>query len=213
MTSKSIFKYGLAGLAALSAAACASAPPSFPAVTEAPTDCAEFVDVGEAVLIAPEKEGKKNYEMLHGIDSYSSCVTSPNGDNNYYVIFELPEVTENRVFTIGSRVEGMRILSPKISMLDSEGVPIREVKETDMFFRGLLYSTQIRPRENEQYILFETDGTKVGDNYDSIVTGFTMGTQYSFSSSSEVARRRKFSYHGDIMITVKDISDSVSTKN
>jgi len=207
MVSPKLIFCGLAG--GLLVSACSSVP-KIPPVMAGPTKCASSLDLGGAISLTPEKP-KKRFEVEQSIVSGSDCIQSADG-NDYYAVFELPEDTNKKIFTIGSVVEYLRVFPAKISTLDADGNMLRTIDDSDMHFRGLLYSTQIRARENEAYILVKSDSSKVGEIYDSIVTGFTPASNYTFSSGTDTSIRRKFSYEGDLMVVVLDQLDKDDLK-
>ncbi len=183
--------------------ACATTP--LAPVLASPSGCSSSLDLSDAISLTPEKP-KKRFNVEVPIGAGSKCIRSADGSNDYYELFEIPEKTDKKTFTIGSVVEPLRIFPAKVSTLDADGNIMRTIDDSDMHFRSLLYSGQLRARDNEAYILVRSDSSKVGEAYESISTSFSPASNYTFSKGADIASTRKYSYEGDLMINVIDLS-------
>lgn len=196
---------------------CAAMPPAPPAVLTATSrDCALRPDLASAVSLVPDKERSLHHVAVQ-VGSATPCVQRE-GLNTAYVLYALPADLDDKTLTVGGYLEPLRILSPRVELLDATGNTIRQFRSDDYMYRGLTYSVLFRPRPDERFILVTIDPTRVGQRYDSIaigtntsataapVAGLAAGLVGSgnITTGTDVSLSRTFSYEGAVQAIVND---------
>jgi hypothetical protein len=181
------------------------APPS--AVLEyARQDCGDRADLASATSLVPERE-RASHTVSVNVTAQTACLaeaerTSP------YVVFAVPPDGAGKTIQVGATLEAARIFSPRIAVLDAEGVVTRTFERDQFLYRGPIYSVQLRPRPNEAFVLVTADPALVGQRYDSInistATGgaYAAGVYASWTTGVDQAQSRTFSYEGTVVVTV-----------
>jgi len=176
--------------------------------------CTDTPDLGTAISLTPEKERVSHY-VTGAVTADGACLNGEAGATPY-VVFALPADHADKTMTVGGVLEATRILSPRVTLLASDGTLTRTFAAEDYLYRGALYSVQFRPREDEAFILVTTDAGRVGQRYDSIVVGtnttstYAAGAYVSWTAGTDDAQSRIFSYAGMAQVTVYD-SDTDET--
>ena len=202
---------GAAGLAVCGAlTACASAgPPPTPALLQYDrTDCATEPALATAISLTPEKP-RAAHIVETVIDARTPCLSRP-GRSTPYLVYALPQDHDDKTLIVGGHLEPHRIFSPEVALLDAGGKVTRTFAATDFMYRGPVYSVQFRPRETEAYVLVTNEPSRVGQVYDSILTGtqstpIPAGTVvFMVNSGTEARLSRTFSYDGRVHVLVND---------
>tara|TARA_R110002167_G_scaffold26492_3_gene91225 strand:- start:2826 stop:3476 length:651 start_codon:yes stop_codon:yes gene_type:complete len=190
-------------------AACASAPPPLlPVLDYAHQDCDARPDLTTAISLTPEKESQV-HRVSTVVTDQTACL-SGDGGSSPYVVYALPGDTADKTVIVGGLLEGQRIVSPSITLLDGQGQVTRAFGAEDFLYRGSVYSVQFRPRDTEAYILVGVDRSRIGDNYDAINVGTnttvisTGYTTSNWTTGTEARTLRTFSWEGTIVVTVND---------
>lgn len=201
---------GLAALAACAAlTACATAaPPAPPLLQYARTDCAAGPALTAAISLTPDKPRAVHIvETL--VDVQTPCL-SRSGRSTPYLVYALPSDHDDKTLIVGGQLEPNRIFSPEVAILDSRGEVTRTFAATDFMYRGPVYSIQFRPRESESFVLVTNEPSRVGQVYNSILTG-TQSTAvpagavvFMINSGTEAHLSRTFSYDGRVHVLVND---------
>lgn len=191
-------------------AACATAlPPPPQAVLEyGRQDCAAGPNLASAISLTPEKE-TNGHIVTTLIDARTACVASARGGVPY-VIYALPTDLGDKMLSVGSVLEPYRILSPEVTVLNAQGEPTRTFAAADYFYRGPVFSVQLRPREGDAFVMVAANPERVGQQYDSIAVGTQTTTVYTgygaanWTTGHEASLSRTFSYEGVAHVTVYD---------
>ena len=94
--------------------------------------------------------------------------------------------------------------------MDQNGQVVRSFRSDEYMYRGPNYSVLFRPRAPERYVLVTVDPVRVGQTYDSIAIGTHITTTYTpygpvyFTSGSDAAQSRVFSYEGSVQVVIND---------
>lgn len=198
----------LAASAAAILSGCVTAAPPAPPVLEFTRSGCGAVDLSGAVSLTPPKE-RALFLVNQPVLAESPCLTQ-DGAASAYALFALPEDLDDKTLTVGGLLEATRILSPKVVLLDGEGRIVRSFRGDEYMYRGLNYSVLFRPRAPERYVLVTVDPARVGQTYDSIAIATQTTTSYtpygpvSFTTGSDGAQSRAFSYEGSVQVIVND---------
>jgi hypothetical protein len=197
------------GLTAALLAACASVPPPAPPVLAfARQDCDATPNLTTAISLTPPKETRTHF-VSTVVTAQTACLAR-DGRTSPYVVYALPADRGDKTLIVGGMLEGSRILSPGITLLDAEGHVTRSFAAADFLYRGPVYSVQFRPRETEAYVMVDVDPARVGARYDAINVGTnttTISTGYitsNFTTGVEAKTSRIFSWEGTVHVTVND---------
>ncbi|HEX8223302.1 MAG TPA: hypothetical protein VF605_05755 [Allosphingosinicella sp.] len=187
------------------AAGCASAPLPPPVTTYAGTNCAAGPNLGSAIGLTPAK-AKKTFTVSVPILAGSACLARA-GVQTPYLVFALPADPAGKMIEVGAQMEGLRIFSPAITILDGSGNQVRSFAPDQYLYRGSLYSVQFVPRAGDRFVLVTADPARVGARYDSIAIGTSSTYLYggaSWTSGIDEDVSRTFSYEGTVTATVYD---------
>jgi hypothetical protein len=106
-----------ASVSVLFAAGCATPPPVVAAtVNFSRTDCAASPNLAAATSLTPPKE-KAVHSVTGALDGQALCLTR-NGKATPYVVYALPSDHEDKTLTVGAVLEGVRLVSPEVAVLD-----------------------------------------------------------------------------------------------
>lgn len=204
-------------LAFASLAACASMPPPPPAVlTFAGQNCAAAPELTSAISLTPEKERALHFVTTQ-VGAATPCLRR-DGVDTAYVLYAIPSDYEDKTLTVGGHLEPLRILSPRVAVLDGHGETSRTFRPDEFMYRGLNYSVLLRPRAGERYVLVTQEPARVGQKYDSIVIGTSTTSAAvpvsalaaglvgggSVTMGTDVGMSRVFSYEGAVQVAVND---------
>lgn len=207
-----LIKGGLTLLAVLTAgglaSACATYTPAAPVLNYARQDCASAPALTGAISLTPEKE-RVSHVVATPVTAQTACVSTAAGASPY-VVYALPADFGDKTLTVGGVLDVTRIFSPNVSILNAQGQVTRTFAAEDYMYRGPVYSVQFRPREGETYVLVTANPQRVGSQYNSINIGTTTtgtvaaGAYVSWTSGSDAAQARTFSFEGPVQVTVYD---------
>lgn len=191
------------------ASACATAVPPSPAVLEySRAGCPATPDLSTAVSLTPKKE-TNGHIVTTVIGPESGCLQMGE-TSSPYALYALPSDIDDKTLSVGGVLEVLRILSPTVSVLGTDGAVRRTFAAEDYFYRGPVYSVQFRPEPGDAYVLVTTNPARVGQRYDSINVGTSTTAVYTgygtanFTTGHEVNGSRAFSYEGAVQIIVYD---------
>ena len=140
------FFLSLAALPFLSA--CATAPAPLPPLTTYDrVDCHPSPDLTQAVSLTPLKD--KRVWVVNNPIGQGDCL-SRDGAMGPYVVYELPTHGTAQLIELGSLLEGARIFSPTVVLMDEGGRETRVMKPEHYMLRSNLYSIQFQPTEHER---------------------------------------------------------------
>jgi len=185
-----------------------AAPPPSALLEYARSDCSAAPDLSTAVGLTPEKE-KQVHTVTAPIGAKTACMATGTGASPY-AVFALPQDIGDKTLVAGAQLEPLRILSPKVSLLDASGQVTRTFEPADYLYRGTVFSVQFKPREGEAYVLVAADPDRVGKRYDSITTGIASTVIYTgygaanWNSGAEWRSSRTFSWEGLAQVSVYD---------
>lgn len=201
-------KFALAAAASMLTAGCAQTMPPIlpPSLTFTATDCAAQPDLATAVSLLPgEKEqNKKVWINSQQISAEYGCLASESG-NGPYRVFALPDHGMVKMVELGAPLEGARIFSPIVTLLDENGQTTRIIEPKTYMFRGNVYGAQFAPAENERYALVTVNPDLIGSRYEAIRLGISTTTLYTgygasnWRSGNESALSQGYSYEGSMM--------------
>jgi hypothetical protein len=187
-------------------AACATPAPPPPALAFAGQGCAAAPDLSKAVSLTPEKP-KAEFVVGRTIDASADCLRGPQGARPY-VVFALPADPTGKTVTAGGLLEGARIFSPDVALLDEAGQATRTFRPADFYYRGAVFSVQFQPKAGERYLLVSAEPSRVGQRYDAIAIGtqtnsvYAAGAMITWTRGLDTKTSRTFSYAGQVQVTV-----------
>lgn len=190
----------LAGVASM-LAACATPMPLLPSLTTFErTDCAAVPDTGAAIDLTPQKD-KTAWTIEHPMRAGAPCLMQ-DGEPVPYAVFALPPAGSSRAVELGSVLEPGRLFSPRVTLLDAGGKPVRHFANDKLMFRSSIYSVRFVPGEEERFALVTAEPTLIGKAYDAIRSNIVTTTVYTgfgvsnWRSGAEAETSHAFSYDG-----------------
>lgn len=187
-------------------AGCATTPPPPAATTYIAQNCASAPDLGTAASLTPESR-RRIFRVGSPVDASTPCFRNGEAPTPY-VVYALPSAVEGTMIEVGAELEGARIFSPAISILDEDGRPLRSFEPGHYLYRGVMFSVQFLPQPGERFILITADPTRIGRNYDAVAISTSttaIVTPYaaaSWTSGVDRSISRTFSYDGAVAAIV-----------
>lgn len=112
------------------------------------------------------------------VTGVSGCLEL-NGARGPYVVFALPEQAWPAPIEIGSSLEGLRIFSPHIVLLDADGKESRSFTPEHYHLRSFFYSVLFQQQPGERYALVRSNPARIGTSYEGIRTGISTTIIYT----------------------------------
>lgn len=199
-------KTAVAILGSALVAGCATTPPPPAATTYSAQNCASAPDLGTAASLTPESR-RRIFRVGTPVDASTPCLRNGQGATPY-VIYALPPAIEGTMIEVGAELEGARIFSPAISILDEDGRSVRSFDPSQYLYRGVMYSVQFLPQPGERFVLVTADPSRIGRNYDAVAISTSttaIATPYAFASWTsgvDQSISRTFSYDGAVAAIV-----------
>lgn len=202
---------------ALVSACAQSLPPMLPpTLTYDRADCSATPDLTRAISLTPVK-GSDEWEERSDIWSIDSpiagnCLRRGNVMGPY-LVYALPEYGSTQLIETGSVLEGVRLFSPMMVMLDGDGAETRLIEPGSYMFRTNMYSAQIAPTQDEKYMLVSVNPDLIGERYEAIRSGINTTTIYTgygasnWNSGVETALSQGYSYEGTMRTRLFPVKD------
>lgn len=220
---KTIFKNFMAvsTLVLLQACATPTPPPPPPQAVVSLGDkvCSSTASIEGAITLTPLKK-MHDYSTYTEIDSSKKCLTI-NGVSGNYVVYALPASPDNHTITIGGALETYRTFAPIVSLLDETGKVTRTFSDDRYTVLGGIYGVQLRPGQNEKYILVMSNPRLVGTKTEALETriaatgGYAYnpstgyGTSYNTYHGYEKSASRTFSHEGSVSVVIQAIKGKI----
>ena len=199
-------------VAALLLAGCATtmAPPPIALTEFGAVDCVTSPDLLNAISLLPEKD-RAVWVVDRVLDGRSSCLNWE-GSSGPYLVFALPAPLPGEAWgapvEIGGVLEPLRLFSPHVVLLDSQGVPTRTFEPDQYLVRSSIYSVQFQPQPGESYALVTSNPARMGSAYEGIRTGTSTSYIYTgfgamaWTTGVEQSVSTRFSYAGMVRALV-----------
>lgn len=203
---KKIFVLVPAAVLAAGCVATVQAPPA--TLSYAGQNCDSAPDLGRAASLVPE-ERKAHHTVSLPVDGGTPCLQS-GADSTPYVLYAIP-ANDVRMIEVGSQLEMARIFSPRIALLDQDGLVVRNFDPDQYLYRGGVLSVQFVPQAGERFILVTADPERIGRAYDAVAIGTSTTSVYtgfgmaSWTSGVDRNISRTFSYEGSVMAVVHSV--------
>src|SRR5262249_42398854 len=149
---------------------------------------------------------KREFVVSTPINSAAHCLQQ-GGANRPYVLYALPAQSAGKTLNVGGVLEPARIFPADVSILDAQGAVTRAFTRDQFLYRGGdVYSIEFRPRDGEAFVLVTAEPALVGRTYNSIAIGTstTSTGQFTWTSGTDAAQSRTFSYEGAVRVSVYD---------
>ncbi|MEM7640372.1 MAG: hypothetical protein AAF269_15060 [Pseudomonadota bacterium] len=203
-------------------AACAttpSDPPPSAVLDISAKSCGPSIDLEDWIALQPEKK-RKQHSVVVPVNSEAPCFTSETGNRNY-ALMKLPDHGKDElVITIGGYKEAVRTLAASVTILREDGSLRRAFEDGDYMSRSNARAIQFRPREQDHFILVETDPAMVGDavstvaqnltsRQNSVYAGGGYTASYSTLRGSETSSHRTYSHEGAVLVRMQALSGHI----
>ncbi len=160
---------GLVSLALLAqlVSACTTPPPP-PVLSLAGRQCVSQLDFSTAKPVPLSDPVKVT------LDDKTACIENNGSGKVEYVAFDLPQVAVPYLLSVTSTPIGDGVLSPRLTLLDSDGKTLREVPNDAFLPHGASLRAGLRPHPGERYLIVSSDPSTIGQTNSHIVDGTQM---------------------------------------
>ncbi|MFN3229761.1 MAG: hypothetical protein ACK41P_07920 [Asticcacaulis sp.] len=219
-------KRSLGVLALLLVSGCASTPPPAPlmaTVSLSTEGCLAAPLLTDAISLTPTK--KQAFQVVSTlVDASKPCLTE-NAETSRYVVYQLPDSSDNHTVTVGGRQEEIRTFAPMIRLLDNDGKVTRQFDEDRLAIFGNILGVQFRPQAKERYILVLSNPKLVGKEIKTFETRLSATQGYAFNPATgygnsyqtlhgvENKASRVYSHEGFVDVTVQAIKGKIGLPN
>lgn len=179
-------------------------------------DCAAKPDLGRAIAVVLDKDRKAQVRAI--VDQTAPCLEQTAGTKSLYTIFELPAADPTSVVTVASATAGGDVFSPHVVLLDTQGLPLRELERDKFLFRGNELSVLFRQHADDHYILVASDPSVVGKSFVQVsetTSSQTMGTgtgagpvYFTVYTGKDVSGEYIYAHTGAVTVTITPVSQS-----
>jgi hypothetical protein len=207
-------------LLAAGVAACATVeqiPPAPPVIELSGKTCDDALRVGAPMRLTPDKPRQWN-DVTTAVTAATPCV-SLNGEDGYYIVYELPTNGPNHVVTVGGAQEPLRIFAPEVLLLDGSGQVARSFAPEKYMVLGDTFGVQFKPAGTERFLAVRSNALMVGQTRAGVEQRLLAGTgtacgvascsNYTTYSGAEGLASRTFSHEGIISVRVQAVSGRI----
>jgi hypothetical protein len=210
------------GLVAMAATACATveiAPPAPPVIELSGKTCDDSMRIGAPTRLTPDKPRQWNIVTTQ-ITAATPCV-SFDGQQGYYIVYELPPNGSNHVVTVGGAQEPLRIFAPEVLLLDGDGKVTRKFAPEKYMVLGDTFGVQFKPAGAERFVAVKSNSLIVGLTRAGVEQRLLASTgsaynaatgvssSYTTYSGAEGLASRTFSHEGIISVRVQAVSGKI----
>lgn len=179
-------------------------PDSTPITDLSAKTCVEALDLTHAQQLTLDSDGEGKAMLV--IDSRSPCINTA-GSKALYTVAVLPASDTPYAITVASIGQNDAFLAPHALFLTSAGTVSRDLPGDAFTFRKARLSALVRSRQNERYLVVESDPASVGKDFSRVAE--TVYSTYLGSatiySGSDVQRNYVFAHSGAIMVSIAPI--------
>jgi len=197
----------IVGMLVLSA--CSHAPAPAPMLSITQSSCDPTPDMRNTVPIAYNE--KDNASVLAQFDEKSACLQAGPGEKSLYKVYRLPDAQAPYSISIVSVPTGASTFAPRIAILDSRGILLREIARDTLAFRNGRLSALFRSHADDGYLLLASDADMIGKTSQQIVEttkSEMLGTGTVFvtiHTGDDQSRQFVYSHNGSVEITLSPI--------
>jgi hypothetical protein len=182
--------------------------------------CTQTPSLSSPVSLVPKKKPQPTLYEATNVGPSSACVTR-NGKSSNYIVYALPNAPQNHTITVGGQKELLRAFAPSISVLDANGVVIRDFPRDRLTNFGSTFAVQFRPSEQARYIMVQSDPELVGTVMSAFETNIVSTTGYTYNAATytsgsyqnyagrEGNTTRSFSHEGIVSVYVQAVTGKV----
>ncbi len=220
MTMADLARPIVVSLAAIAATACATvevAPPAPPVIELSEKICDSSMRIGAPTRLTPDKPRQWNIVTTQ-VTAATPCV-SLDGQQGYYIVYELPSNGSNHVVTVGGAQEPLRVFAPEVLLLDGEGQVTRKFAPEKYMVLGDTFGVQFKPAGAERFLAVKSNSLIVGQTRAGVEQRLLAGTgtacgvascsNYTTYSGAEGLASRTFSHEGVISVRVQAVSGKI----
>jgi len=204
-----------APLVALLAGACLSPPPDLPPLLDiSAAQCTPRPDLASAVGTVATIQGDSEKPSTASLNLRSGCIAGVDG-KSLYAVFAMPDGGPFTI-SVSSLPQGRSLFAPRATMLDAQGVELRQLPASSFLFRGPNLTALYRSHPGERYLLVSSDPPSVGkplrrlqENVQATTAG-SAGIYVTVYTGTETASEATWSHNGVVSVSV--ISDKPAKK-
>lgn len=201
-------------LASLIVGACATQPDIPPLLDISAAQCAPQPDLATPIVTVATVDGDSERPSTAALNLHSGCMNGADG-KSLYAVFMLPDGGPYTI-SVSSLPQGRCVFAPRATVLDAQGVKLRQLPPTSFLFRGRNLTALYRSHPGERYLLVSSDAPSVGKplrrvqetvQATMIAAGGIFVTVYT---GSDIASEATWSYNGEVSVSV--VSDKPAKK-
>lgn len=196
----------LLGLTAAWLSACAKSVDLPPTTVISGRSCAAQFDISSARDIV--LNGKT---LSVSVDANSPCTIDQDNASSLYNSFRLPTSEREYFVSVLSSPVGDGLLSPRVIMLDANGVKLREVPRDAFVFHGSALYLGVRVRAGERYLIVASDpatvGHEISQTFDATQSNvYAAGPVFvNVNTGSSTMKTEIYSHTGSLTITAQQL--------
>jgi hypothetical protein len=194
---------GAGALLLIALGACASPPP--PMTSLAGHSCAAQLD-----LTGPRPLVLAGGSVKVTLDQTSPCLEVA-GTKSTYLLFRLPDVTEEYIVSVSSEPLGQGLFAPHLLLLDDAGKMQRQLPHDSFMFHGAALAAKIRIHAGERFLVVASDSDSTGQQISRIVASTQTATSsggglvISIHTGSEDTNNYTYAYNGVVTVAAEKI--------
>lgn len=212
---KILHRMALVGATAGMLAACAQEKGPAPILSVSKTNCLTELTLASAKPLALSAEETVPLELL--VSSASPCLETSEGVRSLFELVQLPEHAQPFSVRMAAVPSSTGLFAPQLTLLDAEGLPVRQIPEEKFLFRGPKLTASTMIAGDERYLLIASNPEVVGDRTQrtsSVINQYQSGGPIYFTvrTGSEFTKSVTYSHGGNITVTAQTVDTSLDAK-
>lgn len=186
------------------AAACTHPPP--PTVNLAGRSCVPEPDLPGARPVALGGDSVKV-----ALDDAAACWQPAGQPGSVYAVFRLPAASDAYLVWVTSEPIGEGLFSPRMLMLDEQGVVRREIARDVFTFHGATLRAGLRTRPGEAFLIVASDPQTVGQQVSQLASVISTssvssrGVTSTYTTGQDVTRTMTYAHNGKIIVSAEPV--------
>ncbi len=191
----------LAAMPIAALAACMPKPPPPPILSLEGRQCTPLPDLTTAKPLLVDDKA-----VSVTLDDKTGCLDVHAAKKLVYVAFDLPAAPAPYLLSVTSTPIGEGLFSPRLTLLDAAGKPVREIPADAFLPHGSALHAGLRPHDGERYLIVSSDPETIGQSKSQIaefiqVTGAYGGGVYmQVHTGTEATATFTHAYNGTVTV-------------
>ncbi|MGD1935197.1 MAG: hypothetical protein ACFB0Z_11950 [Candidatus Phaeomarinobacter sp.] len=213
--SSKLVRFFIVGFLSFIVSACAQDRGPAPILSVAQVGCLTEPDLGAAKALVVSDGEATPLEFL--VSGASPCLETGESVRSLFELVRLPEVDAAFSIRVSAVPSSTGLFAPQLTILDADGIPLRQLPEEKYLFRGPKLTASARINAGERYLLIASNPERVGDRSQrtsAIINQYQSGGPIYFTvrTGSEFTKSVTYSHGGNVTVTGSFLDTSLDAR-